>query len=395
MSTNPKIVLINNLRQAKEEIARIGADDGGIEIMKEKAVFYTIKVEAVPGKASIIIKQVMLSNGGECAVPRATLLHPEDRHDILLMGTLKQFRRLCANLKRQPFGLASLAGEILEVIKNAQGYTPYNLKCGKFSLPIGRRTLVMGILNITPDSFSDGGKFYNLEAALEQARTMIDDGADIIDVGGESTRPSFEPVPAEEELRRVLPVIEHLAGEISVPISVDTYKAVVAKEAVAHGATIVNDIWGLRADKEMAKTIAELDVPYIMMHNQDGTDYRDLMGDMIAFFRDGINQAVEAGAKPENIILDPGIGFGKTLDQNLETMHHLRELRTLGQPILLGTSRKSFIGKTLDLPVEDRVEGTAASVALGIAYGADIVRVHDVKAMVRVARMTDAMVYRN
>ncbi len=394
MGGNPRVIFINNLQEARDEIARIGSEESGIKLMTGKAVFYALKVESIPGIAANILKQEMLSKGGDAAIARGALVQPHDPTDVLIMGTVKQYKHLAAKLKMQPFGLAKLAEAILAVIKNLQGFAPYDLKCGPYALPLGRRTLVMGILNVTPDSFTDGGKFYALDSAIEQAKLMVADGADIIDVGGESTRPNSTPLEEEEELRRVLPVVEKLAREISVPISVDTYKASVARQAVDKGAVIVNDVWGLRKDPDMAGTVAGLGVPYIMMHNRQGTEYRDLMGDMLAFFREGIAMAEAAGISPENLILDPGIGFGKTYEHNLEVMHRLGELRSLGKPILLGTSRKSMIGNTLNLPVTERVEGTAATVALGIAYGADIVRVHDVKEMSRVAKMTDAMVRR-
>ncbi len=394
MGGNPRVIFINNLQEARDEIARIGSEESGIKLMTGKAVFYALKVESIPGIAANILKQEMLSKGGDAAIARGALVQPHDPTDVLIMGTVKQYKHLAAKLKMQPFGLAKLAEAILAVIKNLQGFAPYDLKCGPYALPLGRRTLVMGILNVTPDSFTDGGKFYALDRAIEQAKLMVADGADIIDVGGESTRPNSTPLEEEEELRRVLPVVEKLAREISVPISVDTYKASVARQAVDKGAVIVNDVWGLRKDPDMARTVAGLGVPYIMMHNRQGTEYRDLMGDMLAFFREGIAMAEAAGISPENLILDPGIGFGKTYEHNLEVMHRLGELRSLGKPILLGTSRKSMIGNTLNLPVTERVEGTAATVALGIAYGADIVRVHDVKEMSRVAKMTDAMVRR-
>lgn len=395
MGGNPRVIFINNLQTAGEELAKIGADQSGVKIMTNKAIFYTLKVEGIPGKAANILKQEMLSKGGDTAISREALVRPHDPTDVLIMGTVKQYKQLAVKLKLQPFGLAKLAEEILKVINNLQVYVPYELQCGSYTLPLGRRTLVMGILNVTPDSFTDGGKFNDIDRAVEQAKQMVADGADIIDIGGESTRPTSTPLDEEDELRRVLPVVEILARELTVPISIDTYKASVARQAVEKGAVIVNDVWGLRKDPEMAKTVAQLGVPYIMMHNQQGTEYRDLMGDMLSFFREGITIAETAGIKPENIILDPGVGFGKTYEHNLEVMYRLGELRSLGKPVLLGTSRKSIIGNTLNLPVTERVEGTAATVALGITYGVDIVRVHDTKEMVRVVRMTDAIVRRH
>ncbi len=261
----------------------------------------------------------------------------------------------------------------------------------------GSRTFVMGVVNMTPDSFSGDGVGLDVETAVSQALQFVAWGVDMVDVGGESTRPpSFysgvEPVSADEELTRVIPVITALASALRVPISVDTSKAEVAGQAVAAGASMINDVWGLRRDPEMAMVAVETGVPVILMHNQDGTEYDHLVPDVIGSLRDLMDSALDAGIPEERILLDPGIGFGKTAEQSLELLRNLREFESLGRPILTGTSRKSSIGKVLELPVEDRIEGTAATVALSIAGGADIVRVHDVKEMVRVARMSDAIV---
>jgi dihydropteroate synthase len=254
----------------------------------------------------------------------------------------------------------------------------------------------MGIVNVTPDSFSGDGMLA-VDAAAAQARQMEAEGADLIDLGGESTRPETWSGPGltpEAELARVLPVLEALRGQVSVPISIDTYKASVAEAAVRAGATLVNDVWGLQRDPNMAAAVAALGVPVVIMHNQRGTEYRELITDITVALRDAMKRAVAAGIDEDRIIVDPGIGFGKTREHNLEIVQRLSELRVLGRPILIGPSRKSFIGKTLNATVDDRLEGTAAAVALAIAGGADLVRVHDVRAMVRVARMTDAIVRR-
>ncbi|MDI3258069.1 MAG: dihydropteroate synthase [Kyrpidia sp.] len=256
------------------------------------------------------------------------------------------------------------------------------------------RTLVMGILNVTPDSFSDGGRFDDPERALAHAREMVAEGADILDIGAESTRPGHTPVSAEEELRRLLPVVRAVASDLDVPISVDTYKARVAEAAVREGADMINDIWGLKRDPEMAPCAARLGVPVILMHNRESPPERDVMGIMLRELQESIRLARRAGIRDEQIILDPGIGFGKTYEQNLRVMRRLRDVRALGYPVLLGTSRKSMIGRTLNLPVDRRVEGTAATVALGVSLGVDIVRVHDVPQMVRTVRMMDAMIGR-
>ena len=275
----------------------------------------------------------------------------------------------------------------------------------------GMRTYVMGILNLTPDSFSgDGlmGEADPLSAALAQARQFVADGVDILDVGGESTRPGAQLVTAEEELERVIPVVQALTAESDLPVSVDTYKATVAEAALAAGADWINDVWGLRADPLLAAVVARRGCPVILMHNRlkpataeleqrlggryVGVKYDNLLEDIKSELLESVAIALQAGIRKDRIILDPGIGFGKTVEQNLELLNHLDVLRTLGFPLLLGPSRKSFIGYTLNLPPAERVEGTAAAVAVGIVRGADIIRVHDVQTMVRVAQMTDAIV---
>jgi len=274
-----------------------------------------------------------------------------------------------------------------------KSYDKRTLPCREFDITIGEKTLVMGILNVTPDSFSDGGSFNNVSQALNHAITMVKEGADIIDVGGESTRPGSEDVSEKEELKRVVPVIQELKRFINKPISIDTYKSSVADAALEAGANIINDVWGFQRDPEIAEVAAHYNVPAILMHNQENTVYeKDIIEAMIDFFNVSIDIALKAGMKKEMIILDPGIGFGKTVDQNLEVMKRLDELQVLGYPILLGISRKSIIGKTLDLPTHDRLEGTIALNSIGIHMGAEIIRVHDIKENVKAAQMIDAVV---
>lgn len=271
----------------------------------------------------------------------------------------------------------------------------------------GSRTYIMGIINVTPDSFSGDGladSVYPVRSALEQADEFLSTGADILDIGGESTRPGAEPVTAQQEINRVLPVIEALSAAFPEAIlSVDTYRAATAEAALNAGADWVNDIWGLQADADLAGVCARAGVPVVLMHNRSkagravlgryvDVEYTDLLEDVKRELLVSVDLARKAGIKEENIILDPGIGFGKTVEQNLELLNRLDEIKALGYPVLLGPSRKSFIGYTLNLPPEDRVEGTAAAVAVGIDRGADIIRVHDVAAMARVARMTDAII---
>ncbi|MFH1087488.1 MAG: dihydropteroate synthase [Chloroflexota bacterium] len=249
----------------------------------------------------------------------------------------------------------------------------------------------MGIVNVSPDSFSGDG-LADVEAAVCLGKQLVVDGADIVDVGGESTRPGSQPISVGEELRRVIPVVRRLSRELAAPISVDTCKLQVARQAVDVGARIINDIWGLKRTPALADLAAERGIPIILMSNQRDKPAGDIVRAVLSDLRRAIGQAVERGVAPENIIVDPGIGFGKTLEQNLELVHKLDRLKDLGRPILLGTSRKSLIGLVLNLPAEDRLEGTAATVAIGIAGGADIVRVHDVAGMMRVCRMSDAVV---
>ena len=264
--------------------------------------------------------------------------------------------------------------------------------CGGREFVWGSRTYVMGVVNVTPDSFSRDGLAGRTTDAVEQALAFEAEGADIIDVGAESTRPGHAPVSMEEELSRLQPVLEGIVAAVSIPVSVDTYKPEVARRAVGWGVSMVNDVWGPRVGDGMAEAAAESGLPLVLMHNQDGTEYVDLMPEVTASLRQAAAAAEAAGVHRERIILDPGIGFGKTADHNLEILNRLGELNVLGFPLLVGTSRKSTIGLVLNLPVEERLEGTAATVALSIAGGADIVRVHDVREMTRVARMSDAIV---
>ena len=259
-------------------------------------------------------------------------------------------------------------------------------------LALGRRTYVMGIINVTPDSFSGDGLGSDIPAIVDQALRFQEEGADFLDVGAESTRPGHRPVPADEELRRLIPALEAIASTVTLPISVDTYKSPVARHALDAGASVINDIWGLKADPALAALAADTGAGIILMHNQDNREYRSVLEDVTASLASSAAAAQSAGVPPTNIILDPGIGFGKTPDHNLEVLRGLAGIRALGFPVLVGTSRKSTIGLVLGLPVEDRLEGTAATVALSIANGADIVRVHDVREMTRVCRMTDAIV---
>lgn len=384
-------IKLDNTEEAKRAIAQIGSDPAGIGLMTGKSLGRAIKVENVPLPVAHILKQEMLSVGGDAAVHRNVIVSKIDATDVLLLGTLRQFNKLSQKILSQPFGLKEFAHQLKAILKGIELPQERTLDCRGRELVLGKRTLVMGILNVTPDSFSDGGKYIDLKNALSQAERMIEEGADLLDLGGESTRPGIVAISAEEEWARLEPVLKELIPRVSVPISVDTYKAEVAEKCLEAGVHIINDIWGLQGDPDMARVVGKYHAPVIAMHNQEGTSYHQLMGDMINFFRRSIQLAEENGLSGDEIILDPGIGFGKTREQDLEVISRLDEMRVLGRPILLATSRKRVIGNVLDLPVDQRVEGTIATSVVGVAAGVDMVRVHDVKENRRAVDMADAL----
>lgn len=395
-----RIIEIKDQNQAVKELELIGSDKTGIKLMVPKAVSRAIKLKGIKPAAANIIKQEMLSHGGEAATAFGSINQSVELTDLLILGTMRQFGLLIEKLKKHQFGLPKIADEISLILQNYDAIpAPIEFKNRRFLF--GQRTYLMGILNVTPDSFSDGGCFIKPAVAVKHAKEMLAEGADIIDVGGESSRPGAEGVLAEEEKKRVLPVIEKLAEETSAIISIDTTKAEVARAALSCGAAMVNDISALGFDSRMAELVAEYKVPLCIMHirgtpgdMQDDPAYLDLMGEVINYLFERLEIAQKAGILLEQIIVDPGIGFGKTVEHNLEILRRLKELKVLGCPILVGSSRKSVIGEILNLPVEERLEGTAATVALAIANGADIIRVHDVTQMKRVAKMVDAIVRR-
>ncbi len=326
--------------------------------------------------------------------------HP-DTDEVVLAGTPDQLRgflkAMAKNLRTE-----QLSKKIKTLLDNYLR-SDYKIKCRGTVLDLNARTHIMGILNITPDSFSDGGRYVDAHRAIDRAREMAAQGADIIDIGGESTRPGARPLSEDEELARIIPVIRQLAAELSTPLSVDTYKSAVAEKALTAGASIVNDISGLRFSPDMAKVAADHGAAVVIMHikgtprdMQKNPVYADVVAEVAQYLEEGVAAAVSAGVDRERVLIDPGIGFGKTLDHNLTLLERLGEFRAIGRPILLGTSRKKFIGTVLDAPEpECLLEGTAATVALGIERGARVVRVHDVAQMARVARMTDAVLKRS
>ncbi|MBN1484856.1 MAG: dihydropteroate synthase [Chloroflexia bacterium] len=416
-SYRPRVLFLDTLEEVWQEMERLGVSKQGLDIMAPKGLFRAVRLSNIPAAQANIIKQGMLSKGGEAAVNWTCYLAEQgSTSDLLLLGTLRHYRRLLANLRAQPpsLGFAPLVQALSDVLLRYEGGSLGNMALAGRRFDWGRRTYIMGILNLTPDSFSGDGLLQGddlLQAALAQAYRFAEEGADLLDVGGESTRPGAEKVPLEQEMERVLPVLERLRREVDLPLSIDTYKAEVARAALAAGAHLVNDIWGLRQPEgegwncELARVVREAGVPLILMHNRRAratvgdlgghyrqVEYDDLLGDMLADLQQSVDFAVSEGIPWESLILDPGIGFGKTPQQNLVVMRRLRELRSLGRPLLLGTSRKSFIGLTLNLPPAERLEGTLATLALGIAAGVDIVRVHDVQEALRAVRISDAIV---
>ena len=392
-----RVISIDGSPSARSEMGKIGVHETGIRIMEKKAIFYSIKVENVKSQSANIIKQEMLSLGGEAAVSRDVLNFSRKKSDVLLLGTEKQFRELIVKLSRQPFGLPLLSQEIKKVFSNYQK-RDFKLSSKGHTLQLGKRTLIMGVLNVTPDSFYDGGRYSNLRKAVERALEMVEEGADIIDIGGESSRPGANPVEEKEELERVIPVIKKLLSRIRVPISIDTYKSGVAKKAIDAGASIVNDISALRMDEKMAKVIESSGVPVCLMHMQ-GTPrnmqrnprYKDVVSEIFAFLRERIDFCEQAGIDIEKTIVDPGIGFGKTVLHNLEILKNLDQFKSLGRPIMIGVSRKSLIGKVLQLKPEERLEGSLASAIWSMTKGASILRVHDVRETKRAVKMVEAI----
>lgn len=394
------VIKIKNLEEAAAIFKKIGVDPYGIDAMASKTININILLEDQPCKIANIIKQEMLSVGGDAAVARGSVSCSVPVSNILIMGTLKQISELVKKIDKQPFGLNLIARNILKILKNI-GQNEYVLKTFRREINLGKKTLIMGILNITPDSFSDGGLYCSQQKAVERGLQMVDEGADIIDIGGESTRPGAKSIEASVELKRVLPVIESLVRQVKIPISIDTTKAKVAKLALASGAEIVNDISALHGDKKIAKTISDEGAAVILMHmrgnprnmQKGNLVYNNLMGEVTDYLEKSSEKALKAGIEKDCLVIDPGIGFGKTPEDNYKIIKNLSQLKELGMPVMIGTSRKSFIGKGTGGEPEQRLEGTAATVAAAIMNGCHIVRVHDVAAMKKVAAVTDAIVH--
>jgi len=399
MNRRVRFLALEDEHECRVHLERIGVDPYGVRAMLPKTRHLKILVEGVPCKVANILKQEMLSLGGDAAVARQSVSCSIPETDCLLMGTRKQLDRLLGKLRSQPFGMEELGRAIEDLIRNVEAPLA-ELVTARRRLVVGDRTLVMGILNVTPDSFSDGGRYYTPAEAVARGLEMAAEGADLIDVGGESSRPGADPVPEDEELRRIIPVVEGLAAGTDVPLSIDTTKAAVARAALAAGAEIINDISAMTFDRDMAKVAAETGAGVILMHmrgrpkDMQAGDlaYEDLLGEIIGFLRERIAAAGEAGIPEEALAVDPGIGFGKTAGQNLTILKRLSEFRSLGRPVVVGVSRKSFLGAvTGETEPAERREETSAAVALAAALCPCIVRVHDVAAGRKAAAVGDAV----
>jgi len=391
------VLAIEN-RKALEEVMRdIKVDPYGIKIMSQKGLNFFLRVNSVSNIAANILKQEMLSFGADVAIPRDCLTGKTKKADCLIMGNLSQLNRLNKKLAHQPFGLTGLGQQLRTCLDNYEKDN-FIIDLGRHKLHLGKRTLVAGVLNLTPDSFSGDGMYGRaIEEITLKAQQMVSDGADILDVGGESSRPGASPVSVKEELKRIIPVIKVLAKKIKAPISIDTYKPQVAMAALDSGAVIINDITALK-NPQMAKLASRYNCAVVVMHMkgnprtmQRKPSYDKLIDEIIIFLSEAISRSQDAGVNENKIIIDPGIGFGKSLEDNLEILKRLKEFKVLGKPIMVGVSRKSFLGKILNARPQERVNGTVSSSVLAAANGALILRVHDVKEVKEALKIFDAI----
>ncbi len=392
---NPRVLVPWSHEEATVELGRVGPQGRGQEILRGKALFLAVKLHNVGYREANIAKQEMLGSGGDVATGKGIADFSQESTDLIILGTEQQYRRFVARMRRQPFQCKALAAEVEEALGNYRR-ADYVLHLGGGTMPLDRPR-IMGVVNATPDSFSDGGKYLDPKAALEMAQAMVAEGADILDVGGESTRPGAEPVALEEEWRRVEPVLKAVIETCGVPISIDTYKPEVARRALDMGAAMVNDVTGLR-DLAMVKLVAKHEVPVVVMHMQgeprtmqQNPTYGDVVAEVMAFLRERTAAALGAGISKESVVVDPGVGFGKSAEHNLRLLHHLGEFRALGYPIMVGVSRKGLLGHLTGDPVEARVGASIAAAALAYERGAHILRVHDVASTARALRVAHAI----
>jgi len=396
-----RILALKRKHDLETELARVGADPESWPIFLARSDSLAFWVPGLSTAGANILKQTALACGGDCAVHRMVASGKVRRSDAVLFLNRRQAEVLCVKLEAQPVCVSRFVPELKTLI--SRGFAqPHVIAVGRKRIDLAARTYVMGVLNVTPDSFYDGGRYADPDVAAEQALEMERSGADFIDIGAESTRPGARPVLPKKQMARLLPVLRRLKRKVRVPVSVDTTSAEVAKAALGEGAQMVNDISGLAFDRGMGKVIARAGVPCVVMHikgkprtMQRHPEYKNLMQEVADGLEAAVSRATDAGAKREQVIVDPGIGFGKRAEHNLEILRRLGELRTLGSPILVGPSRKSFIGAVTGLEPEQRLEGTMAACVLAARHGANVVRVHDVKETVRALRLADAVMARN
>ncbi len=391
-----RVLTLDNRKDLDRELARVGADRISWDIFADKHRSLAVKIDDLSLAGANILKQTALSIGADCAVNTGVVSGKAKRTAAVLFVTRRQLGVMIAKLREQPECVARLVPG-LKSLESRLFCSNLVVRFGRNRVDLSARTYVMGILNITPDSFYDGGRHFDPEAAAARAHEIQDQGADFIDIGAESTRPGSEPVSAKEQLGRILPVMKLIRSQVKVLVSVDTTSARVAEAVLDAGARMVNDISGLAFDRRMARVVARAGVPCVVMHirgrpktMQRKPEYQDLMAEVMTGLEQALGRGEKAGVKREQMIVDPGIGFGKTAEHNLEILRRLGELRTLGRPILVGPSRKSFLGKVLGLEPEQRLEGSLAAAVLAATRGASILRVHDVEQTVRALRVTDA-----
>lgn len=391
----PQVLVLRDLARVRAALEHARVSTAGIGIMQKKALFRIVRVRGLSLPAANILKQEMLSRGGEVAVSREVYAWDGQKADCLVMGTLAQFERLLPKLRLQPFGLRALAASLEAALDNHDDPLPV---CPR-GIPLAQGPLLMGVLNVTPDSFSGGNPYADVEEAVRSGLAMAEEGAAFVDVGGESTRPGSDSVSLEEELERVIPAVKALAPSLPGRISVDTYKARVAAEALRSGAYMINDISALRMDPEMVAVVRDAECPVILMHMlgepktmQENPVYGDVVEELHQFFVERLNWAVGNGLQEQNLLIDPGLGFGKTTAHNLEILRDLEAFRSLGRPIVVGASRKRFLGEILGIgdPLE-RDAATAATTVMAVTAGAHIVRVHRVGLNRDAARLAQAV----
>ena len=397
---------IKNRQEGLKEFEKIGATPAGSRIMVEKIFPVSLKIRGIGPVAANILKQEMLARGGDVVTSRNTLIKAcgktgeDSKTDVIIQGTLNDIKSLIDKIAEQPFGLRGLAGELKDYLDRLDKIAKRaGLAIGEKKFNPDEDIIIMGILNVTPDSFYDGGHYFEKDKAFRRVETIAGEGAQIIDVGGMSTRPGSLPVSFEEEIDRIIPIIKYIKKNFDVLISADTYRSEVARRAIDAGAHIINDISGLSMDKNMAGVIAEGGVSVIIMHikgtpenMQKNPEYENVIDEIYGYLEDRTDMAVNSGIKPEKIIIDPGIGFGKTLEHNLEIINKISEFKVLGYPVMIGASRKSFIGGILDLPVGERLEGSLAAAVYSVINGADILRVHDVGETVRAVKVARSII---